>query len=155
LIPDPQVLWQPDAQRVLMRRLLTRRDDIVFITAPPFSTFLSAPLIRALGRAAIVLDYRDEWATLRTQYEMLPRMGATVSAAMEHAVLRCAHAVTVATDAFRDQLLHCFPFLDPARVVTIPNGYDPDDFPDDLLASTKLPDDRFVMTYAGTVFTLT
>jgi hypothetical protein len=65
MIPDPQVLWQPDAQRVLALRLARRADDVVFISAPPFSTFLSAPLAR-LGGAAVVLDYRDEWSTLRT-----------------------------------------------------------------------------------------
>ncbi|MFO0756248.1 MAG: glycosyltransferase [Byssovorax sp.] len=152
LIPDPQILWQPDAQRVLAQRLVSRRDDVVLITAPPFSMFLSAPLIRALRGTAVVLDYRDEWLTLRTQYEMLSRWGAVVGGAMEHAVLRCAHAVTVATDAFRDNLLERFRFLDPGRVRTIPNGYDPDDFalpPGDKPAP---PADRFVLTYAGTVF---
>lgn len=154
LIPDPQILWQPDVYRVLMRRLRARRDDVVFITAPPFSMFLSAPLVRAVGRAALVLDYRDEWLTLRTQYEMLSRSGAVIGGAMEHGVLRCAHAVTVATDRFRDHLLERFRFLEPARVVTIPNGYDPDDFPADLLASSRPPDDRFVITYAGTIYKL-
>lgn len=152
LVPDPQILWQPDAQRVLLDRLRARRDDVVLITAPPFSMFLSAPLIRALGSAAVVLDYRDEWLTLRTQYEMLSRWGAVVGGAMEHAVLRCAHAVTVATDAFRESLLERFPFLDPGRVRTIPNGYDPDDFPADPAQAPEPPKDRFVITYAGTVF---
>ena len=68
LIPNPQVLWQPDAQRVLFHRLRRRQDDVVMITAPPFSMFLSAPLVRALGRTKLVLDYRDEWLTLRTRY---------------------------------------------------------------------------------------
>jgi glycosyltransferase involved in cell wall biosynthesis len=58
----------------------------------------------------------------------------------------------VATEGFRDQLLHRFPFLDPARVVTVTNGYDPDDFPADLMASARPPEDRFVITYAGTIF---
>jgi glycosyltransferase involved in cell wall biosynthesis len=152
LVPDPQILWQPDAQRVLLQRLRTRPDDVVFITAPPFSMFLSAPLVRALGKSAVVLDYRDEWLTLRTQYEMLSRWGAVVGDTMEHAVLRCAHAVTVATEAFRESLLERFRFLDPGRVHTIPNGYDPDDFPLDPASAPEPPDDRFVITYAGTVF---
>ena len=71
---------------------------------------------------------------------------------MERGVLHCAHAVTVASDAFRDQLLQRFRFLDPERVVTIVNGYDPDDYPSGLLESSRPPDDRFVITYAGTIF---
>jgi glycosyltransferase involved in cell wall biosynthesis len=152
LVPDPQILWQPAAQAALAARLASsKRDDVVFITAPPFSTFLSAPIVRAL-RGALVLDYRDEWITYRTQYEMMGRLGAVLGGPMEHAVLRCAHMITTATESFRANLLAHFPFLDPGRVVTIENGYDPDDFPADL---PEPPTDRFTLTYAGTVFNLT
>jgi glycosyltransferase involved in cell wall biosynthesis len=151
LVPDPQILWQPHAQLVLARRLLgARRDEVVFISGPPFSQFLLAPLART--RAAVVLDYRDEWVTYRTTYEMMGGAAAAIGPALERAVLRAAHAVTTATDAFRDRLLADFPFLDPARVHAIPNGYDPDDFPTDRPAP---PADRFVLTYAGTIFKLT
>lgn len=149
LAPDPQVLWQPCAQHVLLRRALSgRADDVLLVTAPPFSAFLSAPLVRALGRSALVLDYRDEWVTYRTQYEMMGGLGRRVGEPMEAAVLRCAHMITVATGAFRDNLLRTFPFLDPGRVVVIENGYDPDDFPAEL---PDPPADRFVLTYAGSV----
>jgi glycosyltransferase involved in cell wall biosynthesis len=67
-------------------------------------------------------------------------------------VLRCAHAITTATPEFRRELLARFSFLDPNRVTTIPNGYDADDFPADL---PQPPRDRFVLSYAGTVFRLT
>ncbi|MCE9571830.1 MAG: glycosyltransferase [Deltaproteobacteria bacterium] len=153
LAPDPQILWQPAAQAALVARLgSAKRDDVVFITAPPFSTFLSAPIVRAMRRSALVLDYRDEWITYRTQYEMMSRLGAVLGGPMEHAVLRCAHMITTATDSFRENLLAHFPFLDPDRVVTIENGFDPDDFPATL---PEPPTDRFTLTYAGTVFNLT
>ncbi len=151
LVPDPQILWQPHAQLVLARRLYgARRDDVVFISGPPFSQFLLAPLART--RAAVVLDYRDEWVTYRTTYEMMGRAAAAIGPALERSVLRSAHAVTTATEAFRDRLLADFSFLDPARVHAIPNGYDPDDFPSVRPAP---PTDRFVLTYAGTIFKLT
>lgn len=151
LVPDPQILWQPHAQLVLAHRLLgARRDDVVFISGPPFSQFLLAPLART--RAAVVLDYRDEWVTYRTTYEMMGRAAAALGPALERTVLRAAHAVTTATEAFRDRLLADFPFLDPACVHAIPNGYDPDDLP---AVRPTPPADRFVLTYAGTIFRLT
>jgi hypothetical protein len=153
MIPDPQVLWQPDAQRVLVQRLLAGKDDVVFITAPPFSSFLMAPLVRLRPGTAVVLDYRDEWQTLRTSYEMIAgRITAGIGALMETTLLRTAAAVTTATEAFRQQLLDRFSFLSPDRVVAIPNGYDPADFPAQLPAP---PTDRLVVTYAGTIFKLT
>lgn len=151
LVPDPQVLWLPAAHRALFKRLHSEHpDDVVFISGPPFSQFLLSALVRASRRTAVVLDYRDEWSTTSSAFEMSG--SARVSALLERAVLRCAHAVTTATDEFRAALLARFPFLDPARVVAIPNGYDPEDFPVGLPSP---PADRFVLAYAGTVFRLT
>jgi glycosyltransferase involved in cell wall biosynthesis len=153
LIPDPQVLWQPAAQLALARRLAAGKDDAVIISGPPFSQFMLAPLARARPGVGVVLDYRDEWSTYRTMYEMMgSRLVALLGDTLEAALLRSAHIVTTATEEFRENLLEQFSFLDPARVVFVPNGYDPEDFPSDL---PEPPSDRFVITYAGTVFKLT
>jgi glycosyltransferase involved in cell wall biosynthesis len=152
LFPDPQVLWLPGAHAALIARIAARRDDVLLVSGPPFSQFLLAPLARA-GGLGVVLDYRDEWSTLRTTYEM-GRSGVAraLGDPLEASLLRQAHAVVTATEEFRENLLARFPFVDAQRVIAIPNGYDPDDFPPDLPTP---PSDRFVVTYAGTVFRLT
>jgi glycosyltransferase involved in cell wall biosynthesis len=152
LTPDPQLLWQPAAGRALSRRLVRRADDVVLISGPPFSSFLLAPLVRLRRGVAVVLDYRDEWSTVRGSYEMSAPATARVSAALEAVVLRAAHAVVTATEPFRRNLLARFPALCPDRVRAIPNGYDPDDFPAGMLPAS---DARMTVTYAGTVFRLT
>jgi glycosyltransferase involved in cell wall biosynthesis len=151
LVPDPQVLWLPAAHWALARRLSSKQpDDVVFISGPPFSQFLLAGLARLRPGTAVVLDYRDEWTMTSSGYEMSG--SARANALLEQAILRFAHAVTTATEEFRDTLLARFPKLDASRVVAIPNGYDPEDFPATLAhASTT----RFVLTYSGTVFRLT
>lgn len=152
LFPDPQVLWQPAACAALASRLAARRDDVVLVSGPPFSQFLLAPLARA-GRVGVVLDYRDEWSTLRLAYEMsASRRAAMLANTLEASLLRSAHCVVTATEEFRASLLERFPFVDPARIVAIPNGYDPDDFPSEHGVP---PSDRFVVAYAGTIFSLT
>jgi glycosyltransferase involved in cell wall biosynthesis len=151
LVPDPQLLWLPAAHFALARRLLDAEpDDVVFISGPPFSQFLLAALCRLRRGTAVVLDYRDEWTMTSSAYEMSG--AARVNAQLERAILRCAHAVTTATEEFRTTLLRRFPWLDPSRVHAIPNGYDPDDFPNTLPSP---PTDRFVLTYSGTIFRLT
>jgi hypothetical protein len=154
LIPDPQVLWQPAAQLALARRLARQQDDVVLISAPPFSQFLLAPLVRTRPGVGVVLDYRDEWSTVREVFEMKATLPARAGAAMEARLLRAAHMVTTATEAFRQNLLARFPFLSPQQVVSIPNGYDPADFPD-ALAGPPPEADTFTITYAGTLFRLT
>ncbi len=154
LIPDPQILWQPAAQAALAQRLARRLDDVVLISAPPFSQFLLGPTARLRRGVGVVLDYRDEWSTVQQSYEMQARWSARAGARLERAVLRSAHFVTTATEAFRQNLLDRFPFLNPERVVAIPNGYDPADFPADL-PGPPAGADRLTVTYAGTVFNLT
>ena len=151
LVPDAQVLWQPGAQSALVKRLIGAGADVVLISGPPFSQFLLGPVARALG-AAVVFDYRDEWSTYRKTYEMSSQLAARAGDWLEPTLLRSAEVVTTATDAFRAELLSRFRFLDPQRVHAIPNGYDPEDFPASL---PEPPTDRFVVTYAGTVFRLT
>lgn len=149
--PDPQALWLPGSALALWRRMKSEHaDDIVFISGPPFSQFLLAPIARARPGTAVVLDYRDEWTTTRHGFEMSASM--LDGDRLERAMLRRADAVTTATDEFRDALLARFDFLDPSRVWTIPNGYDPDDFSECV---DKPPTDRFLLTYVGTVFRLT
>jgi glycosyltransferase involved in cell wall biosynthesis len=150
--PDIQVLWQPAAQATLARALFSGKPpDVVLISGPPFSQFLLAPLART--RTAVVLDYRDEWSVIRNEYEMTKsRIARVIGDPLEALILRRANMVTTATEEFRENLLARFPFVDPARVVAIPNGFDPDDFP---ATFDPPPADRFVVTYVGTVFRLT
>ncbi len=150
LVPDPQILWLPLASKMLLARLRAKNDHVVLISGPPFSQFLLAFVARLHAGTAVVLDYRDEWATTRTVYEM--GGAARAGEFLEEAVLRASHGVVTATDPFRRELLRRFDFLDPERVTAIPNGYDPDDFP---ATSASPPVDRFVLTYVGTVFKLT
>jgi hypothetical protein len=154
LMPDPQVLWQPAAQVALGRRLLRGADDVVLISAPPFSQFMLAPLARLRPGVGVVLDYRDEWSTVREVYEMKATLPARAGAALETSLLRAAHMVTTATEAFRQNLLARFPFLDPDQVVAIPNGYDPEDFPA-TLPGPPADAGQLTVTYAGTIFKLT
>lgn len=151
LVPDPQVLWLPGAHRALRQRIRAHRPDVVLVSGPPFSQFLLAATARRQG-VPVVLDYRDEWSTYRSTYEMMGRTGAFVGAQLEAWALGQASAVITATEAFRRSLLSRFPALSPSSVHAITNGFDPDDFPPDLAPPRG---DKFVLTYAGTVFKLT
>ena len=154
LMPDPQVLWQPAAQLALGRRLLRGADDVVVISARPFAVHARAARAAAPG-IGVVLDYRDEWSTLRAglrdEARRSPRARAPRS---RRALLRAAHMVTTATEAFRENLLDRFPFLQPGQVLAIPNGYDPEDFPA-TLPGPPADARELTVTYAGTIFKLT
>jgi len=130
--------------------LRAEHDDVVLISGPPFSQFLLGLLARGVCRTPFVVDYRDEWTTTNSIYEMSG--SARAAERLERGVLARASAVTTATEEFREHLLERFPSLDPARTFAIPNGYDSADFPAELPAPAS---DRLVITYTGTVFRLT
>lgn len=152
LIPDPQVLWLPAAHAALGMELVRWRPDAVLISGPPFSQFVLGACVQLKRGTALILDYRDEWSTCAAAYEMAAGGGGRFAGRLERRLIRLADVVTTATEAFRGGLLQRFETLAAGRVVTIPNGYDPDDFPN---RSAAPPPDRFRVTYAGTIFSLT
>lgn len=159
LVPDAQVLWLPGASLSLAGVLARERPDAVLISGPPFSSFLLAAVAKLRPSTRVVLDYRDEWTAYRigeagsgANFEMVPTVARRVTSAMERGLLRVCDAVVTATEAFRENLLATFPFLDRARTFAIPNGYDSDDVPSELAAP---PSDKLVLAYAGTIFRLT
>jgi glycosyltransferase involved in cell wall biosynthesis len=159
LLPDPQILWVPAASLALARLLIVDRPRAVLITGPPFSSFLLAPLAELSPKTRVVLDYRDEWTAYRAtesgdgaNFEMVPTFGRRATHALERRLLQKADAVVTATEAFRQNLVATFPFLNLKHTFAIPNGYDPDDIPTSLPSP---PSDKLVLAYAGTVFRLT
>ena len=147
-VPDPQILWLPAAAPALVR--LSKQAHVVLVTAPPFSSFLLGPL----SRVPFVLDYRDEWR-MAASYEMHggSRMTRVIDT-LEPALARRATMIVTATEAFRENLLHRIPQIESDRVVTITNGYDPDDFQSISMEHPPEsgPGKKLVMTYAGTMF---
>lgn len=159
LVPDAQVLWVPGASLSLGSVLLREKPDAVLISGPPFSSFLLAAVAKLRPGTRVVLDYRDEWTAYRVgeagsgaNFEMVPTFARRVTSAIERGLLHVADAVVTATEAFRENLLATFPFVDRARTFAIPNGYDSDDIPAELPSP---PSDKLVLAYAGTIFRLT
>lgn len=150
MYPDPQMLWMPAAMATMAKAIATSPPDVVLISGPPFSPFLLAPL--AHTRSAVVLDYRDEWSTIRKTYEMTgSHIARVIGDPLEALLLKRADMITTATEEFRQALLDRFTFLAPESVVFIPNGFDRDDFPASLPGP---PEDKLVISYVGTIFKL-
>jgi glycosyltransferase involved in cell wall biosynthesis len=155
LFPDPQVLWLPTAAMAIHSLARERPGlDAVVISAPPFSQMLLAPFAQRVANVPVVIDYRDEWTTtLRAGHDApASAFASDVAARLERAIVARADAVTTATEEYRQALLDRFAAVDPERVHYLPNGFDPDDLPKRVAPA---PRDRFLVSYAGTVFRLT
>lgn len=130
LQPDAQLLWYPQAVREGKRLLKELHHDVIFVTAPPFSSFLvGAALSRATG-LPLVLDYRDEWGISNRYQENRQKSGFSqrLQDRQQRSVLTQADAVIATTrrsaDSLREVVQSCG---SRALVSHIYNGFDASD----------------------------
>lgn len=165
LQPDPQVLWNPQALEAGLRVLSQQKHDAIFVTAPPFSSFLlGAELARRTG-LPLVLDYRDEWS-ISNSYLENKRLGWLSRTWQQHQQSCCVRSASalVATTRHSAESLQAVARDSESRplVTHIYNGFDAADF---HAGTSPLPDPTcepandstrpYKLAYVGTLWNLT
>ncbi len=165
LQPDPQVLWNHHAIEAGLRVLAQEKHDVIFVTAPPFSSLLiGAELSRRTG-LPLVLDYRDEWDISNAYWEnrrfgyvsrlMQRHMQARVLRAASAVVATTRHSAEALADVARQAETH-------PQITHIYNGYDADDLQSESLNELASPlteasanREVYKLAYVGTLWNLT
>ena len=165
LQPDPQVLWNSQAIEAGLRVLGQRKHDAIFVTAPPFSSFLiGAELARRTG-LPLVLDYRDEWS-ISNSYLENKRLGWLSRTWQQHQQSLCVRAASalVATTRHSAESLQAVARESECRplITHIYNGFDTADFhegtpslPDVVFEKANEATQPYKLTYIGTLWNLT
>lgn len=158
LQPDPQVLWLPTAVKAGIK--LAKRPDInvIFVSAPPFSSLVIAALISKYSGKPLVVDYRDEWDISNEVWEN--KMGGhftqSLQQAMQRFVLRRASHVVATTLLSQSALAHKVTELKlSAKVSCVYNGFDKADLRALEEATRSASGNKLVITYVGTLWNLT
>jgi glycosyltransferase involved in cell wall biosynthesis len=149
LIPDDIALWCGPATRVGMRAIEDFRPDVILATAPHFTNlFVGAGLSRRSG-IPWVADYRDLWTgdVLRA---WVPWWRQRLELWLERRLLATASAVTTVSEPKSDVVRSRLSGRNTCPVVTLTNGYDPEEF-DGILPEVGDPE-RFRIVYAGRLF---
>ncbi len=125
-VPDSRLLWLPFA---LFRLWRLRREPVgaVIASMPPFTAGLIGALARRFIPAPLILDFRDAWA----ENPYLPAVGALqrrLSARLEAWCIRQADGFIFVNPALQNDYQNRYPFIAQRRVITIRNGFDPEDF---------------------------
>lgn len=123
--PDNKTSWinasVDKAEKILSKEPI----DLIFATAPPFSSFLAAKKLGSRHHIPVVMDYRDAWTN--NQYHRPPTgFHRRKMANMEHRVLRHASAVTAVNQHTLDECLRHLSGNTSMKRIVIPNGYDPE-----------------------------
>jgi glycosyltransferase involved in cell wall biosynthesis len=157
LLPDLQVLWWPGLVMTLIKAIKTDRPDCLFVTAPPFSSFVPVVALGRIFGIPVVLDYRDEWSFSRNTWENSNKswFASFVDSVMERFVISQCAAFTAANASYVDSLNKTYPHSTIGKGTVITNGYDDDDFEIMDAGSTKKDDFKITLVYTGTVWAAT
>lgn len=146
-IPDNKKSWAKRAYNLAREILQKEKYDIIFVTIPPFSSFVYAAKLKKEFNIPLFVDYRDLW--FENQFAFYPTpYHRQRHKKMEYESLHTADKIIVINRKIKEKLLTTYPFLSFDEVVIIPHGYDPEDFnieiENELRRTNKL---RF--TYSG------
>ena len=144
--PDREITWVAPAVVRGLRELRSTPHQVIYSSSPPPSTHIVAYLLKKLTGLLWVADFRDLWS----QNEFLDRSLSRrkVESILERLVMRNADCIVTVSDSFKE-MLESF-HGNGKEVVVISNGFDPDDYPQDV----KPEEDRMVITYTGNLYGL-
>ncbi len=138
-----------EAQKVMRRQQI----DLIYSTAPSPVAHMIALLLHKWSRRPWVADFRDPWECLfpesvYVEHEHPWRQQAEVACA--NRVVQAADLVIANTERLCHAFRSRFPTQLPEKFVTIPNGFDVEDF----LGLPPRPDPaaKFTICHAGTFF---
>src|SRR5436190_5652050 len=151
-VPDTRTGWIFWAVCAALRSIGRSQDrTVLFSSGPPHSAHIAAVIVKALTGRPWVVDLRDPWSS--NPYSTVTQGPAERwNRILERIVLRQADAIVCNTAPARQLLRRRFPKMTDARLLTVPNGFDPEDF-EDVVPQACWPDDtRPVLLHAGSIY---
>ncbi|MBN1895771.1 glycosyltransferase, partial [bacterium] len=144
-IPDSKVYWLPFAWHRAGRLLREQKHDLVMTTSPPHSAHFLGLWLKLKTGMPWLADFRDDW--LAESYEKPPtRLHCGLNAWMLKSVLRKADRIVAVSDPIAKHLAAASG-RSAQDCLTIPNGFDPEDFS----GGPVEPGSRFTIAYVGTL----
>ncbi len=98
----------------------------IFCCGPPNSIYVAGLRLSRMWRKPLVIDMRDPWTPLYADQHQFLRWLARRTLNQERAVYQEAQGIIVNTDSAANELKRRYPEL-AAKLVIIPNGFDPED----------------------------
>jgi glycosyltransferase involved in cell wall biosynthesis len=148
-VPDLRVSWVPWGVSAARRAILRHSCRALYSSAPDWSAHLIALLAKGATDLPWVADFRDPWRA--SPFRKIPyRSVDGYDAWLERRVVESADWVVCNTNPLREDFYRRYPELGK-KFVTIPNGFDPEDYAG--LSPRRLAGpDKVVLTHAGVFY---
>ncbi len=147
-VPDGSVGWLVPAVWVGLREAGRHRPDVIYSSAPMWTSHLAAGALSRLLHVPWVADFRDPWCG--SHWRKIPyRLHRKADDVLERLVIRRASRITCAWDGIRKHLVSRYP-MKTKDITTIHNGFDPDQI--GPISPVSLDESRCVLIHAGTLY---
>jgi glycosyltransferase involved in cell wall biosynthesis len=147
-IPDRKVGWLLPAIRQGLLQARLRRPDVIFSSAPLFTSHLVAMCLQQLLGARWLADFRDPWTD--NAWRQIPYAAhRRLDAFLERRVVSAADRISTAYDSIREQMAAAFPAA-ADKMSTVLNGFDPDRI--DAVPARSFPGGCCTLVHAGTFY---
>jgi hypothetical protein len=147
-VPDTKTSWIPGAACAGLREARRARPDVIFSTAPAWTSHLVAAILSRVLRVPWVADFRDPW--YGSHFRVPPHAAHNrMNERLEKRVMAGATEVTCAWDGIRRLLAARYPHK-AGHIRTVLNGFDPEQI--DLIAPKAIENGRCVFLHAGNLY---
>lgn len=146
-VPDNKKAWAEEVYKKGKEILSAEEFDCIFVSGPPFSSFITACKLKREFGIPLVLDYRDLWygnhfAVYPTPFHRL------LHSRLEYSCMKEADRVIVINRRIKEKLLQLYKFRSFKDVTIISQGFDPEDF-EKFRSSENSHNPKFRITYTG------
>jgi len=148
-VPDISLLWVPSAVRAGLR--LVREDgiDVIYTSSMPISIHLIGLVLHKVTGKPWVADWRDIWIQHTSTLALAPSfLHRGLYRWLERTFVHSATMTIGHSDGHAEVVRRDYPEVGAKRIVSIPMGYDPDDF----VGPAPQPFTKFTVLFAGTFY---
>jgi glycosyltransferase involved in cell wall biosynthesis len=148
-IPDKEAGWILPAFLAGLASVLRQRPDVIYSTAPPWSSQVAALALAKVTRLPWVADFRDPWARAPWR-DGQAKLTSRALVFLERLVIKKADAILFAT---RTNCAEYAAYYGPElgrKFHVVPNGCDPAEFA--ALSTVPHSERPFVFLHAGSLY---
>jgi glycosyltransferase involved in cell wall biosynthesis len=144
-VPDEETGWRRLLRKRLPDLIERHRPDVLWANSVPTGSLVAAAAAARETGIPLVVDFHNEW-TRNMYYRPSTRWHDAAHHRLEQEVIETARGVSTLNPVHTEDLRRRFP---NARIETIENGCDPEDFAVQPAEPSRRP---LVFTYAGAVY---
>jgi glycosyltransferase involved in cell wall biosynthesis len=145
-IPDNKNSWAAKAIKDARKLLREEHFNLIYVSAPPFSSINMAVELKKEFGLPLVVDYRDLWYGNHFGFYPTP-FHSYLHKKMEYKALRTADRIIVTNRRMKENIMNRYGFITFEDIYIIPHGYDPQDF--ENLVPEKKNNKKMRITFSG------